>query len=104
MQQGVASKKAIPQKEVAKQKTITQKETVKKNPKNKKEEDKDKKEIFRDFMLVRVSFIGPFGKFSITLNLMASKIMPYFLEGPINETLPYTIGSRFKVRLILDPY
>jgi len=63
VQQGVASKKAIPQKE-----------TVKKNPKNKKEEDKDKKEIFRDFMLVRVSFIGPFGKFSITLNLMASKL------------------------------
>jgi hypothetical protein len=73
MQQGVANKKVIPQKEVAKQNAITQKKTVKKTFKIKKK-SKEKKKSFCDFTLAKVSFIGSFGKFSVTLDLIASKL------------------------------
>jgi len=52
---------------------ITQKKTVKK-PLKLKKKVKKKRKSFHDFTLAKVSFIGSFGKFSVTLNLIASKL------------------------------
>jgi hypothetical protein len=39
-----------------------------------KEKKVNEKKSFHDFTLVKVSFIGPFEKFSVTHDLMASKL------------------------------
>lgn len=74
MQQGAVNKKVISQKEVAKQKAIIKKKTTETTIKKRKEK-KVKTEIksFCDFTPVKVSFIGPSKKFSVTLGLTNSK-------------------------------
>jgi hypothetical protein len=53
MQQGVANKKMIPQKEVTKQKTITQKEIVKKPLEIKEKKVKTKENLFMTLCWLR---------------------------------------------------